>query len=394
MEAFITYRTPSNLPGLPGGEPLDMPEEVFADYLDLLEHSDAGRAVIRGNEPVLHPDFARLTSALARRNIPPVIETTGLAGTGALRVVGGRNFEVILRLYHPAAYPDDDLGRAVRTGRELPPPARQNLHLRLLIDDPARDHGFLLELLPELQPVSLQVDLARPLPHEETEPLSRWLADELPEIARQGVGVRLDCALRPCGFSDADWGRLAKMGIHPDRCIPHPGVRPDGKVYHCRRMIDHAAGQISEYDTESEVVGFLYERYGNWQNRVDVIPDCEGCEVLEAGACVGECLVLKGRAMERQIEEYERQDFSDLSVPDIARLSGLYLAMQRVDEAERCLVAARRRHPEAGPVHLMLARVLRARGRTAEAKEEYEKAMRLMPGEGRVRAEAEQMRRG
>lgn len=391
METYITYRTASQLPDTVEGEPEDMPLTTLAEYVTLLADSDASRALIRGNEPLLHPEFQDFTARLAEHNIPPVIETTGLAGTDALGGLSGRDFEMILKLYHPDAYPADNIGTAIRTGREVPEPARRKLHLSLVIDDPTRDYGFVRELLPELRPVSVKIKLACPLPREKAKLLSKWMVKELPDMARQGLGVQLDCALRPCAFSDAGWGRLAKMGINPDRCVPHPGVRPDGRIYHCTRMINDPAGQLADFDTRSQVVGYLYERYGNWQNRVDITPGCRECDMLRAGSCVGECLVLKGRAMQRQIDEYEEQEFSDMTVEDIARLAGLYLAMQRADKAERWLVAARQRYPEAGPVHLMLARVLRARDRTAEAREEYKKASRLIPGEPRIRAEMEQM---
>ena len=393
MESFITYRSPNPLPDTAEGTPRDMPVELFSHYLDLVAGSESGPAILGGNEALLHPEFVRLASRAAGKGLPLVVTTTGLPGVDPLLELPGEDLQVILKLYHPDAYPKCDSGVAIRSGRQWMRASDRQLHLRLVVDDCERDYSFVVDLIPELRPASLKIDLASPVRPDEIDPLAEWLSEHMPGIARQRVTVGLDCAFSPCAFSDAEWGKLTKMGINPDPCRPRPGVRPDGMIYHCTSMVEHGAAPLEEFDSEGRAVEFLYNYFSNWQSQTKVHDRCEWCPLLEAGACVGQCLLLKKEGILERIDELQRKDGGQHSISELIQLGEFHLALHRLGEAEEWLTEARGRNPSAGPVHLLLARIFVAQGKKEAAKEEYEKAVRLMPQRPEVRAEAAQRTR-
>lgn len=382
MEAFITYRSRLEFPDHMDGQPLDMPINAFAKVAEVLSHGNPPACILRGNEATLHPELDAILALTDKRALAVAVETCGLMPPESRRLLRERSTPVLWRLYHPRYYSDETMSSMQASLDEWLQHSAALTRLLIIVSDTNHAPRFALDYLERFPVRDVTFRVLCNDDRAGMREVTTFLAPHIPRLAAAGGTVSLDCGLPPCGFSDSDFGRLAKLGIHRLACNPRPGVLPDSRVYHCHRMMDYPQGQIAMFKHPGDIMDYFYRRHHFLQGDLRSYPDCRQCPCLRTGACAGFGLAAKAERLAEEAARLESRVAQEDSQAALVDLGCVGFELGRFQDAEHCLLEARRRDPANAEVHLLLARTYWEMGRAADSDDEYRKAARLAP-EGR-----------
>lgn len=388
MELYVTGRSRLKLPDNREFVPEDMPIDTALRVLDVCAASRKP-LVVRGNEPLLYPQLEQLLASAAKRRLPLLFETTGLMPTLARRLVSEHCRQVVLRVYRPELYGADDLAERQETVAWL---RGQGVAVSLCVyvDEMSADYSFALseELCGSGETGAREVIFRLPCREPVTgmRPFVHWYVERQLAQLQAGRVLTLDCGVKPCSFTDEDYGRFHRLGVEMGMCVPHSGVRPDGRTVHCWEMASFPGRPIQAFRSADELNGYYFEVFNGLQWQADLFEGCVGCPSRLRNHCMGVSMAAKSEAVERRYQELkaEFESEGEASSGGKERLGKLWTLarlcqmLARHADAVECLEELRAQEPQAGQVHLLLGEAYWELGRLEEGEEEYRKASRLM----------------
>ena len=380
MNAFITYKqTLASPDALEEGTPVELAPDDFAWLVEFMVKNKLPTCVLEGNEPTLHSALGELIDTAGKHEVRPFLETCGLIRPTAKSIIMDAKLQLVWKLYHPDFYTKAQWDEMSENCRALERALPGRISLCAVFHDLTQDYGYVIDFL---RTMSLQSWILRVLPPSDLAPMRRfatWVVPQMTALAQTGLDIRFECGLPPCALTDAQHGALAKLRMLPDRCLPAPGVLPDGRLYHCRQLIDDASTNIRRFRKYPEIADYLFTRYVELEQDFEVFDGCAHCLSLRTDVCHGRCMAVKRGKRLKEIEQLQGTVATDENLEALIRLGQLYWELRQIAHAQECLTEARRVDPGNGEVHLLLARLHRYTGKFAEAEEEYEKAKRLLP---------------
>lgn len=388
MELYLTSRTRLALPDNRVFEPEDMPLDTVLKVFDVAK--TAGKPlVVRGNEPLLYPQLEQLFASAAKRQLPLLFETTGLMPTLARELVAKHCQSLVLRVYRPELYSPADLAERAETLAWLREKG-VTIALCVVVDEIAADYAF--ALAPELCGQDTEMVLFRVpcrIPVQQMAPFVAWYVGQVEEQMRRGHQLVLDCGVKDCAFTDELLGRYTRLGQEGGQCVPHAGVRPDGRTVHCWEMAGLPSLAIENFKTADDITRHFFDEYSRLQMSADLFASCRGCVSRYRQHCTGVSMGAKEEALERRYqqlrEEFAADDTGQKPLTGEERVGKLFALAQvslilcRYADAAECLEEMRSLQPQEGQIHLFLGETYWALGRFAESEDEYRKASRLMP---------------
>jgi len=383
MELYLTMRRRADFPFNMDCTPEDMPVDVALRALDVAAASKSPQILLRGNEPLLHPDLEMVLKGFRKRGIIPVIETSGLMPSMAKRLIREYHCRLIWRLYRPSLYSPEDLEEMKANLKEFSD-GTITVRLVVMVDDMSADYGFVREYLDNYE---FEANLWRfSCLHDQADfsPVMALISDLMREYIGKNLVPALACGVMPCAMTDAQFGFMAKVGGKYARCIPHLGVLPDGRVCHCQAMRMLPGPHISTFKNEGELHQYYIDVFISLQWQLSFCPECNGCPCLSAGLCTGVSMAKKAHGMLAKYEELkaklaaEQCELSDEArmkllweMSEVCMILGLY------PDAIECLEEIRRQAPENGKCHFYLGVCYWETGSLAEGEDEFRKCARL-----------------
>lgn len=385
-EIFITYKKTGTFPDEVSETCQDISLANFSFLLDFLLANGEKTCVLTGNEPLLHNQLDELLAIAQKKRIFIILETGGLSGEHIKELILKYRPALRWKIYHPSIYPKDEGNRLLENLSNI---AHQNIVLReisLIIHNFYLDFNFFSSILQErcFSKVNIEINPKafrgeKRAGIEELKGLTSGLLRLMEKIPLRRTRVTLGCCVYPCIFSDAEFGFLSKMGVVREKCLPHLGVLPDLRVYHCRALIHDAKRDLFSLGNLSEAMNYFFERFGELQRGSFLFEECKQCLSCSARFCYGGCLAEKEvKALEEirvLIQELKTQEKATTWL----QLGKHYSQLEKIPEAEEAFLAAKRLSPLNAQVCLKLARILRRRNKFAEAEKEYKEVLCLQP---------------
>ena len=293
MDAFITYRKTLTFPDTVQGTPLDMSAAHFGKLISFLTASKRHTCYLHGNEPALHPELPRLVAMARKKKILPFVATSGLMSETVKKLILEAQIPLLWKLYHPQFYDETQWQTMAENCVRLRSALPDRFRLAVIFHDPAQDYSHIPEFVHRagVGDVSLRV-LRADEPRRFEDFVARLVALVV-SLTEAGVHVGLDCGLPPCFLSDEQFGALAKIDRLSKRCVPHPGVLPDLRVYHCPEMIDDASANFLRFRRRTEVIDHFYKRYSGLERDSELFEECPQCTARRRDTCHGRCMAVK-----------------------------------------------------------------------------------------------------
>lgn len=387
MELYLTNRKRLALPDDMDLSPEDMPIETVLRGLDVAAQSrpNAPVVILKGNEPMLYPDLEQVFASCRKRNLSVIVETCGLMPTLARKILCEQKPIVMLKLYRPEVLSqemvherEETIGMLVKAGVEP--------KLLVMVDDVKASYDFSLEYARAhgVSEILYRVSCRRS--PEDLCSFVSWFMAHLIESLRTGLTLMLDCGVRYCSFTDAEYGVFSKVNCKFGECVPHPGVLPNGNVIHCKEMYDLPGRPVSTFKSMSELTGYYYEVFNDLQWQVRRFEQCQECMCRLNNCCLGMSMAAKADKVKidyKTLRDTFVQDNDGQALAPEKREEGLwhlghtaFMLCKYVDAIE-CFEELRGLHPEQEAPHVMLGFAYWECGRLTESEEEFRKGARL-----------------
>ena len=384
MDAFITYRKTLTFPDTVQGTPLDMSAAHFGKLISFLTASKRHTCYLHGNEPALHPELPRLVAMARKKKILPFVATSGLMSETVKKLILEAQIPLLWKLYHPQFYDETQWQTMAENCVRLRSALPDRFRLAVIFHDPAQDYSHIPEFVHRagVGDVSLRV-LRADEPRRFEDFVARLVALVV-SLTEAGVHVGLDCGLPPCFLSDEQFGALAKIDRLSKRCVPHPGVLPDLRVYHCPEMIDDASANFLRFRRRTEVIDHFYKRYSGLERDSELFEECPQCTARRRDTCHGRCMAVKRTVAVGDVERLRRIAEEKPEAETLTRLAVLWWHLSDLNKTEQYLNEAKKADPRNVKTRLALARLMQQRANPAAAEAEYREAARLAPEGDRI----------
>lgn len=230
----------------------------------------------------------------------PILETAGFPPERLREILDKYRPAFRLKVYHRSVYPEKEGEKVEGILSRYTYSKDISIELCLVIHNLFLDYSFFLPFLEIESVTGFYIEILPEALGEEklrrTEKVREVIAPLLGLIkhaSQRKLRITIGCVLPPCGFSDGDFGFLAKVGALPKRCLPYPGVLPDLRVYHCRALIQEAERRLFSFKDLAGVKEHFFLRYGESQVKNYLFAECKQCVSYKLKVCLGGCLALK-----------------------------------------------------------------------------------------------------
>jgi hypothetical protein len=276
-------------------------EQAFRARLDFLERSDIEDVRLIGGEPGLHPRFAELIAASAKRFPRIVVFTNGLLNDTALVALEALPPERLTVLVNMAA--SDGSGVLNERQENLRQRALERLGRRVILGYTISRIDFDCDdLIPFIQEnncrKSIRLGLAQPslqgsnvFLHPKQYPLVGTRIVAFTRLAAsQGIRVEFDCSFVRCMFSDRDFEQLQDLDAYAEwRCNPVLDIDLHDRVSHCFPLAGRFVTAFESQTTASDLHQWFAESTRPYR-LAGIYKECSSCHYKLSGACTGGCL--------------------------------------------------------------------------------------------------------
>lgn len=382
MELMLTNRKRCDFPFNLPLSPEDMPLSVVSKAIDLASDDRNQPLLLIGNEPALYPDLDKVISLAAKNNVALAIETSGLMPDSAKTLICKSNIIVSLRIYQPKYYTEETL-KEVKANLSAFIEAKNNLQFVLICNEPDADYSFIIDWIKEFHIEGLVIRGDCTLPIDSMMNFYKNTTKIAVDVTLHGGTAIFDCSPQPCGFDDASFGVLAKVGIKRATCTPHLAVMPNGLMSHCRAMTIVPGPNVSSFKNQKDLMEFYYDVFRHMQLSVPSGSPCENCITRRVKICTGPNMAAKAKVLLSEREELKplladpENTESEEHYNNAWKMAAASIKLGMHEDVVECLEEMRRLKPENPDCHFWLACSYWELGRRDDAEDEFRKCSRL-----------------
>lgn len=384
MELFLTSRKRNDFPFNLSLTPTDMPIQYAIKAFDLASENRQFPLLLNGNEPALYPDLDEIFKIAAKRQVAVTMESSCLMPSATLDLIIKNRPTVLIRLYRPLFYTEQDLQEVKDTIKKLLE-NKINLQYVIMIDSVEADYAFIESWFEETQIGAAKFRADCTVPPDKSVKCLEQIGNIAANLAACGGTATFDCGFQPCTFSNELYGRLAKCSTKYSACAPHLEVMPDGRMAHCRQMTILPGPDVLSFKSFDDLITFYYDVFRNMQITVDPESNCAKCVSRNSSLCTGPTMAAKAtenlnlREKLKQILEQPKEADNPNHLENVWKLAVACIKLALHDDAIECLEEMRRINPENPDFHYWLACEYWDVGRRGDAEDEFHKCSRLSP---------------
>lgn len=280
-----------------------IPWDRYIYVLDFLQQSNHTILSLLGGEPTLHPDFAEMFEYGMLRGFGMRVFTGGtMPESQQDRLIElSRRHDAQVNFIVNINEPRHATDKETALQHSFVAKGGSRVSLGFNIFEEQFDLSFLFDLIAthSLAP-TIRLGLTHPIwPQKKNryiEPgryraIAARLESFFPLFEKHRVAPSLDCGFPVCMFTDAQLGKMAKLGtVHNWTCGPIFDIGPDLSVWPCFPLSRFSESSLYDFSSIDEVREHLRSRVNACLgDRKGIFEHCAECAYRETVKCSGGC---------------------------------------------------------------------------------------------------------